>query len=307
MKIILFILAAVQSFYCSGQTCENCGFPVVIEALNASVIKLNEISTIDNLLAVTKHKVDAITPLGERLLQVDLTFDIQETVCLKDDVNDSAKCQLKPFPDAETATCMSWVTFEAGVIKNVELQCMSTNLTTPIAPVTSEPSTPTPAPISTPTPAPISTPTPAPISTPTPAPISTPTPAPITTPTPAPITTPTPAPITMTMPTSTTTQTPSSTKSSSESSESSEEDRRRKHCKYGRHQHCRKKQHGSKGKTRDCNRSKHNSKRGKHSSVGRKPNWIGERYNPGRGIYGHNSRAGRYNHKSQGKRNNWRG
>ncbi|XP_067890719.1 uncharacterized protein [Heterodontus francisci] len=153
MKIILLIFAAVRILHCCELTCENCGFPVVSEAITASVIKLNEISTIDNCFSVTKHKVDAILPLEEHFLQVNLTIDVWETICLKDARNESVKCQLKPLPDAETATCTSWVMLDKGEIQSVEIECRNTNLTTTIVPVTSEPITSTPAPtlLTTPT------------------------------------------------------------------------------------------------------------------------------------------------------------
>ncbi|XP_078392631.1 uncharacterized protein LOC144675991 isoform X1 [Cetorhinus maximus] len=186
MKIILFTLAAVQTLYGSEQTCENWDFPVVSEALTASLKKWNGRSTTDCNFTKTRCNVNAIIPKGEHLLQVDLIFDVQETTRRQDAKNDRAACRLKSLPDAKSATCTSWVIFEAGKIQNVEVKC-------------SEPVSPNSIP--TPSIAPASTPAP----TPTPAPAST------TTPTPTPSIT----------PASTTTSS-----SSSESSESSEETER---------------------------------------------------------------------------------
>ncbi|XP_067842947.1 secreted phosphoprotein 24-like [Heptranchias perlo] len=131
MKIILFVVAAVQILYCSGLPCGNCTFPVIDEALVASVVKLNEDCTIKNLFAATKSELKEIISTGERLFLVNLAFDVQETVCPKEAGLDWAECALKPLPTAETASCTSRVTFDIDVIVNVEVQCTATNRITP--------------------------------------------------------------------------------------------------------------------------------------------------------------------------------
>ncbi|XP_078392633.1 uncharacterized protein LOC144675991 isoform X2 [Cetorhinus maximus] len=100
MKIILFTLAAVQTLYGSEQTCENWDFPVVSEALTASLKKWNGRSTTDCNFTKTRCNVNAIIPKGEHLLQVDLIFDVQETTRRQDAKNDRAACRLKSLPDA---------------------------------------------------------------------------------------------------------------------------------------------------------------------------------------------------------------
>ncbi|XP_051882539.1 secreted phosphoprotein 24-like isoform X2 [Pristis pectinata] len=131
MKIILFILSSLQILCCSGQPCGNCTFPVIDEALIASVRKLNDISSIDNLFAMVKGEVKDIVSVGERMFFVDLALDVQETVCPKDSGLDWADCALKPLATAETANCTSRVTFDIDVVVNVEVQCTEMDWITP--------------------------------------------------------------------------------------------------------------------------------------------------------------------------------
>ncbi|XP_041057582.1 uncharacterized protein LOC121285259 isoform X2 [Carcharodon carcharias] len=100
MKVILFTLAAVQTLYGSEQACENWDFAVVSKALTASLKKWNGRSATDCYFTNTRCNVNAIIPKGERLLQVDLIFDVQETTRRQDAKNDPAECRLKSLPDA---------------------------------------------------------------------------------------------------------------------------------------------------------------------------------------------------------------
>ncbi|XP_067890775.1 secreted phosphoprotein 24-like isoform X2 [Heterodontus francisci] len=132
MKLIFFVIVAVQILYCSGLPCANCTFPVIDKALAASVVKLNEESTIDNRFAVTKTELKDIISIGERLFLIDLVLDVQETMCPRETGLDWAECELKPLPTAETATCLSRVTVDIDVIVNVEVQCTDKKQITPI-------------------------------------------------------------------------------------------------------------------------------------------------------------------------------
>ncbi|XP_041057580.1 putative uncharacterized protein DDB_G0290521 isoform X1 [Carcharodon carcharias] len=315
MKVILFTLAAVQTLYGSEQACENWDFAVVSKALTASLKKWNGRSATDCYFTNTRCNVNAIIPKGERLLQVDLIFDVQETTRRQDAKNDPAECRLKSLPDAKSATCTSWVMFEAGKIQNVEVKCSEpvspNSIPTPsIAPASTPTPTPTPsiAPASTPTPTP--TPSIAPASTPTPTPTPSLAPAstPIPTPTPSltPASTPTPTPTPSIAPASTPTPTPtpsiapastptSSSSSSSESSESSEETERVMNYKRNR------KNPGLKVREHAWNKRKHNSKRRNYKPGGNKPDRTRGRGNPRQGtrdyypkrIYKLNSRGRR--------------
>ncbi|XP_067902548.1 secreted phosphoprotein 24-like [Heterodontus francisci] len=153
MKTILFIFAAAQILYCSGEPCANSTFPGMRNALTATVSRLNNNSTINNLFAVTSCNVQSITDFGERSFSMVLVIDVQETMCRRDSGIDPANCTLKPITEAATATCSCRVRITNRMIENVELECRSTYMTTPIVPVTSEPTIPSPTSTSTSTPA----------------------------------------------------------------------------------------------------------------------------------------------------------
>ncbi|XP_072900772.1 secreted phosphoprotein 24-like isoform X2 [Hemitrygon akajei] len=131
MKTILLILSSLQVLRCSGQQCGNCTFPIIDEALAASVRKLNDISSIDNLFAIVKGEVKDIVSVGERIFFVDLMIDVQETVCPKYNGLNWTGCPLKPLEMAERASCTSRVTFDIEVLVNVELQCTGVDWITP--------------------------------------------------------------------------------------------------------------------------------------------------------------------------------
>ncbi|XP_048455382.1 mucin-2-like isoform X2 [Rhincodon typus] len=122
--------------------CDNCDIPVVSEALHASVKKWSGDVTTNDLFNITKITVDSIVPIGELLLQVKLTFDVQKAVCHENDRNDLVGCQLESPQDTKAATCTSQVMFEAGEIQSVTVECSE--------PTTVRP-TPTPSTTSTPT------------------------------------------------------------------------------------------------------------------------------------------------------------
>ncbi|XP_048391124.1 uncharacterized protein LOC125454429 isoform X2 [Stegostoma tigrinum] len=144
MKIFLLILAIVQILHCSDleQMCDNCDIPVVSEALHASVKKWSGDFTTNDLFNVTKITVDSIVPIGELLLQVKLTFDVQKAVCHENARSDSVGCQLESPPDIKTATCTSLVMFEAGEIQSVTVECSEPPKVRP-KPTSSTTSTPT--------------------------------------------------------------------------------------------------------------------------------------------------------------------
>ncbi|XP_067842948.1 secreted phosphoprotein 24-like [Heptranchias perlo] len=114
MKTIIFILAAVQILHCSGQ--------FVNEFVDASINKLNEETTLSNLVAVTGYEIKGII-LTNKGLEVKLTFNVQETKCVKEAGVVLAECSLKPLPFAVTASCISTVRYANCAIQNVDLTC----------------------------------------------------------------------------------------------------------------------------------------------------------------------------------------
>ncbi|XP_078077452.1 secreted phosphoprotein 24-like [Mustelus asterias] len=136
MKAILIILAAGQILSCSGQICGNA--TTVKDALNATLQKVNDNFTVNNLLVATNCEVLENTDLGERVHNVVLEIIVQETTCLKDSAADPSDCSLKTSPDARIANCTSQVLLSFRMAPVIKLECRNITLTTPTVPVTSE-------------------------------------------------------------------------------------------------------------------------------------------------------------------------
>ncbi|XP_038664201.1 secreted phosphoprotein 24-like [Scyliorhinus canicula] len=183
MKTVLFIFAAAQVLYCSGERCGN-SFPAGA-ALNATIRKLNDNLTNSNLLAVTNCTVLQAVDFGKGFLNVTLKIDVHETTCLADSGKDPSTCSLKTSPGAKTAICTSQVILDQINIDRISLECSYRILTTPMVPVTSESSMTslTSAPMTSPTSASMTSPTSASMTSPTSAPMTSPTSASMTSPT----------------------------------------------------------------------------------------------------------------------------
>uniref|UniRef100_UPI00398F8CF3 secreted phosphoprotein 24-like n=1 Tax=Pristiophorus japonicus TaxID=55135 RepID=UPI00398F8CF3 len=99
MKIILFILAAVRILRCSGIPCEASTRPEVPPALNATLTKVNEESTLNNLFTVTGCELVNVTDAGERVFEANLVIEVQKAECLNGSGSDPAQYELKPVLD----------------------------------------------------------------------------------------------------------------------------------------------------------------------------------------------------------------
>ncbi|XP_060684034.1 uncharacterized protein LOC132817549 [Hemiscyllium ocellatum] len=225
MKIIFIIFAVAQILYYSdsGIPCDQSTNSQTPEAVNATIIQVNQMFAMNNLFRIVSCQVLNATDLGEGATDFEIVIDVQETVCAVNSGLDPANCTLLPTPDAKTATCTSQVQVRRNESPVVMVQCMNTSMTTP-------------TPTSTPTPNATSTPTP------TSAPNTTPTPTSMPTSTSTSPSTSTSRPTLTTATTTTTTKSPPS--SSSESSESSEECNTKRYGRGQRYRRCRKR-HGS--------------------------------------------------------------
>ncbi|XP_032880448.1 secreted phosphoprotein 24-like isoform X2 [Amblyraja radiata] len=118
MKSFLLAIAAVQILHCSG-------VPSTKDALRASVAKLNEITEITNLCAITRRGVTTTYRTGKLSYNVDLTFSVKETVCSKNSVRefDDSGCTFRPTKIAEKGFCKSRVEYFADKVADVDVEC----------------------------------------------------------------------------------------------------------------------------------------------------------------------------------------
>ncbi|XP_055494505.1 secreted phosphoprotein 24-like [Leucoraja erinacea] len=118
MKSFLLAIAAVQILHCSG-------LPSTKDALRASVVKLNEITEITNLCAITRRGVTTTYRTGKLSYNVDLTFSVKETVCSKNSGQefDDPICTFRPKNIAEKGFCKSRVEYFADKVADVDVEC----------------------------------------------------------------------------------------------------------------------------------------------------------------------------------------
>ncbi|XP_032880457.1 secreted phosphoprotein 24-like isoform X2 [Amblyraja radiata] len=118
MKSFLLAIAVVQILHCSG-------VPSTKDALRASVAKLNEITEITNLCAITRRGVTTTYRTGKLSYNVDLTFTVKETVCSKNSGHefDDSSCTFRPKRIAEKGFCKSRVEYFADKVADVDVEC----------------------------------------------------------------------------------------------------------------------------------------------------------------------------------------
>ncbi|XP_032880460.1 secreted phosphoprotein 24-like isoform X2 [Amblyraja radiata] len=118
MKFFLLAIAAMQILHCSG-------VPSTKDALRASVAKLNEITEITNLCAITRRGVTTTYRTGKLSYNVDLTFTVKETVCSKNSGHefDDSSCTFRPKRIAEKGFCKSRVEYFADKVADVDVEC----------------------------------------------------------------------------------------------------------------------------------------------------------------------------------------
>ncbi|XP_062908636.1 secreted phosphoprotein 24-like [Mobula hypostoma] len=118
MKFFLLAIAAVQILYCTG-------LPSTKEALRASVIKLNEITEITNLCAITGRRVTNTYRTSKHSYNVDLTFSVKETICSKSSglEFDDPSCRFRPKKIGEKGFCKSRVEYFADKVADIDVEC----------------------------------------------------------------------------------------------------------------------------------------------------------------------------------------
>ncbi|XP_055494504.1 secreted phosphoprotein 24-like isoform X3 [Leucoraja erinacea] len=118
MKSFLLVIAAVQILHCSG-------VPSTKDALRASVAKLNEITEITNLCAITRRGVTTTYRTGKLSYNVDLTFAVKETVCSKNSGQEfyDPSCTFLSRNIAEKGFCKSRVEYFADKVADVDVEC----------------------------------------------------------------------------------------------------------------------------------------------------------------------------------------
>ncbi|XP_032880444.1 secreted phosphoprotein 24-like isoform X1 [Amblyraja radiata] len=118
MKSFLLAIAAVQILHCSG-------LPSTKDALRSSVAKLNEITEITNLCAITRRGATNTYRTGNLSYNVDLTFSVKETVCSKNSGQefDDPSCTFLPKNIAEKGFCKSRVEYFADKVADVDVVC----------------------------------------------------------------------------------------------------------------------------------------------------------------------------------------
>ncbi|XP_078260451.1 secreted phosphoprotein 24-like [Rhinoraja longicauda] len=118
MKSFLLAIAAMQILHCSG-------VPSTKDALRSSIAKLNEITEINNLCAITRRGVTNTFRTGKLSYNVDLTFSVRETVCSKISGQefDDPSCIFHPENIAGKGFCKSRVEYFADKVADVDVKC----------------------------------------------------------------------------------------------------------------------------------------------------------------------------------------
>ncbi|XP_032880438.1 secreted phosphoprotein 24-like [Amblyraja radiata] len=118
MKSFLLAITAVLILLCSG-------VPIPEDALRTSVVRLNEITEITSLCAITGRRVTNTYRTGKLSYNVDLTFTVKETICSKNSGKefDDPSCYFRPKMIAGEGFCKSRVEYFADKVADVDVEC----------------------------------------------------------------------------------------------------------------------------------------------------------------------------------------
>ncbi|NXL49833.1 SPP24 protein, partial [Podilymbus podiceps] len=122
MGILIFVLT-LGVFSCSGFPVYDYELPVMEEALNASIARINSQSWGMNLYGVVRSHVTRVDMWNSDAYRLELQFSIRETVCTKASSRDPFTCDFKIGPFVTTAFCRSVVDVSGELISNVVVQC----------------------------------------------------------------------------------------------------------------------------------------------------------------------------------------
>ncbi|XP_010150983.1 PREDICTED: secreted phosphoprotein 24 [Eurypyga helias] len=122
MRILIFVLA-LSVLSCSAFPVYDYELPVMEEAVNASIARINSQSWGTNLYGVVRSHVTRVDMWNSDGYRLELQFSIRETVCTKASARDPFTCDFKIGPFVATAFCRSVVEVSGELISNVHVQC----------------------------------------------------------------------------------------------------------------------------------------------------------------------------------------
>ncbi|XP_032549765.1 secreted phosphoprotein 24 [Chiroxiphia lanceolata] len=122
MRVLIFLLTLCV-FSCSGFPAYDYELPVVEEALNASIARINSQSWGRNLYGVVRSHVTGVDMWNSDAYRLELQFSIRETTCLKASGRDPFTCDFKTGPYVPTASCRSVVEVSDEQISSVIVRC----------------------------------------------------------------------------------------------------------------------------------------------------------------------------------------
>ncbi|KAJ1187816.1 hypothetical protein NDU88_004586 [Pleurodeles waltl] len=124
MQLFLFLLA-LHALHCSGLPAWTNDYDasIVEDAINASMIKVNQQSYSRNLFGVVKSSVRTVDFQDDDTFTLVLSLNIQETTCTKASGQDSATCELQRGPFTKVAYCTSWVQVSEEKVQGTNVHC----------------------------------------------------------------------------------------------------------------------------------------------------------------------------------------
>ncbi|NWH65200.1 SPP24 protein, partial [Geococcyx californianus] len=122
MRILISVLA-LSVFSCSGFPVYDYELPIMEEALNASLARINARSWGTNLYGVVRSHVTRVDMWNSNAYRLELQFSIRETVCTKASGRDPFTCDFKTGPFVPTSFCRSVVEVSGELISNIIVQC----------------------------------------------------------------------------------------------------------------------------------------------------------------------------------------
>ncbi|XP_071418876.1 secreted phosphoprotein 24 isoform X2 [Pithys albifrons albifrons] len=122
MRILIFVLT-LSIFSCSGFPAYDYDFPVMEEALNASLTRINSQSWGRNLYGVVRSHITGADMWSSDAYRLELQFSIRETVCSKASGRDPSTCAFRTGPYVPTASCRSVVEVSGEQLSSVLVRC----------------------------------------------------------------------------------------------------------------------------------------------------------------------------------------
>ncbi|NXG08515.1 SPP24 protein, partial [Sakesphorus luctuosus] len=122
MRFLIFVLT-LSIFSCSGFPAYDYDLPVVEEALNASLARINSQSWGRNLYAVVRSHVIGADLWSSDAYRLELQFSVRETLCSKASGRDPSSCSFRTGPYVPTASCRSVVEVSGEQLSSVLVRC----------------------------------------------------------------------------------------------------------------------------------------------------------------------------------------